>query len=115
MPDQAVVVKAVIEISGKDPIKTGWRVAERGDGLKIVDIEMQGHSLRIHYMNWFKRKFRFGGVDGLIKSLRRQVAGTPAMKWVQEAALPAAERPLPGGSSDAVAVPHHSGAGVYPR
>lgn len=115
MPDQDVMVKAVIEISGKDPIKTGWRVSERGGGLKIVDIKMQGYSLRIHYMNWFERKIRFGGLDGLIKSLRRRVAGTPAMAWVQEAALPAAERPPPGGSSDPVAGPHHDGSSVYPR
>ncbi len=115
MPNQDVVVKAVIEISGKDPIKTGWRVAGRGDGLKIVDIEMQGHSLRIHYMNKFKRRFRFGGLDGLIKSLRKRVAGTPGMAWVQEAALPAIERPPSGGSRDPVAVPRHGGSSVYPR
>lgn len=115
MPDQDVMVKAVIEISGKDPIKTGWRVAERGDGLKIVDIKMQGYSLRIHYMNWFERKIRFGGLDALIDRLRKRVAGTPGMAWVQEAALPAAERPLPGGSRDPVAVPRHGGSSVYPR
>ncbi len=115
MPDQDVMVKAVIEISGKDPIKTGWRVAARGDGLKIVDIKMQGYSLRIHYMNMFKRKFGFGGLDGLIKGLRKRVAGTPGMAWVQEAALPAAERPPPGGSRDPVAVPRHGGSSVYPR
>jgi len=115
MPDQDVMVKAVIEISGKDPINTGWRVSERGDGLTIVDIKMQGYSLRIHYMNWFERKIRFGGLDALIKSLRRRVAGTPAMAWVQEAALPAAERPPPGGSRNPVAVPRHGGSSVYPR
>lgn len=115
MPDQDVMVKAVIEISGKDPINTGWRVSERGDGLTIVDIKMQGYSLRIHYMNWFERKIRFGGLDALIKSLRRRVAGTPAMAWVQEAALPAVERPPPGGSSNAVADPHHGGSSVYSR
>ncbi len=115
MPNQDVMVKAVIEIFGKDPIKTGWRVAGRGDGLKIVDIEMQGHSLRIHFMNRFERKFRFGGLDALIKRQRKRVAGTPGMAWVQEAALPAAERPPPGGSRDPVAVPRHGGSSVYPR
>ena len=115
MPDRDVMVKAVIEISGKDPIKTGWRVAERGDGLKIVDIKMQGYSLRIHYMNWFERKIRLGGLDALINNLRRRVAGTRGMAWVQEAALPTIERPPPGGSRDPVAVPRHGGSGVYPR
>ncbi len=115
MPNQDVIVKAVIEISGKDPIKTGWRVARRGGGLKIVDIEMQGHSLRIHYMNKFERKFRFGGLGGLIKSLRKRVAGTSGMAWVQEAALPAIEPPSPGGSRDPVAVPRHGGPSVYTR
>ncbi|MFQ5953458.1 MAG: ABC transporter substrate-binding protein, partial [Kiloniellales bacterium] len=87
LPNQDVLVKAEIEIGEKEPMKLGWRIADRDGVLKIVDIEVDGYSLRIHFQNLFERKLRYGGVDGLVKSLRNKVDDTPGLVWVQEAAL----------------------------
>lgn len=88
MPNGDVLVKAeIVSDGGKEPVQMGWRIADRGGTPKIVDIVLEGYSLRINFQNVFERKLRYGGVDGLIRSLRKEVDGTPGQRWVQEAAL----------------------------
>ncbi len=93
MPNGDVLVKAEIVADGKESVKMGWRIADRSGSPKIVDIEVEGYSLRINFQNVFERKLRYGGVDGLIRSLRNDVDGTPGQRWVQEAALHALPEP----------------------
>ncbi len=73
LPNGHVLVQAVIVGTGAKPIHTGWRVAEEDGRLRVVDVEFEGYSMRIHYQNEFERRIRFGGIDGLIKSLRRDI------------------------------------------
>ena len=88
MPNGDVLVRAeIVSDGGKKAVKMGWRIADRGGTPKIVDIVLEGYSLRINFQNVFERKLRYGGVDGLIRSLRKDVDGTPGQRWVQEAAL----------------------------
>jgi ABC-type transporter MlaC component len=87
MPNDDVIVKAAIGFVGGEPLATGWRVRARDGRLAIVDIEVEGYSMRIHFQNQFERTLRYDGVAGLIRSLRQKVRGTPGLAWVQEAAL----------------------------
>jgi phospholipid transport system substrate-binding protein len=86
MPNGDVIVKARIDFAGGEPLATGWRIRERDSRLRIVDIEVEGYSIRIHYQNQFERLLRYDGVAGLLKSLRQKLRGTPGLAWVQAAA-----------------------------
>ncbi len=76
MPNGDVMVEATLRLAGAEPVATGWRVADTDRGLRIVDIELEGYSMRIHYMNRFEPWLRRDGIDGLIERLRRMVGGT---------------------------------------
>ncbi len=98
MPNRDAQVKAVLEFADREALDMAWRIAKSGGDLKIVDIEVAGYSMRIHYQNMFDRRLRIGGIDGLIKSLHKKVEDTPGMAWLQEATLrqPAVDGPGTG-------------------
>lgn len=76
MPNGDVIVEATLRLAGGAAVATGWRIADTDRGLRIVDIELEGYSMRIHYMNRFEPWLRRDGIDGLIERLHRMVGGT---------------------------------------
>ena len=87
LPNKDVEIHADIRMTSGKPLKTAWRINDRRGELKIVDVKIDGYSLRIHYRNMFARKLKYDGIDGLILILRKRTQGTPGMAWVQEAVL----------------------------
>lgn len=83
MPNKDVLISSVIEFDNGQSIKAGWRVRKVDGKLYIVDIQLEGYSVRIHYLNRFGQKVS-DGTDFLIKSLRGKVKGTPSEQWIKD-------------------------------
>lgn len=66
-------VKVLSRITGTDqsePVQVAWRVRERADGPKIIDVEIEGVSMAISQRSEFSSVVDQRGVDGLISMLR---------------------------------------------
>ena len=66
-------VKVQSRITGTDqsePVQVAWRVRERADGPKIIDVEIEGVSMAISQRSEFASVVDQRGVDGLIAMLK---------------------------------------------
>ena len=69
-----VLVLSFIELPDRAPIEVGWRISERGSELKIVDVVLEGVSMRISLRDEFTAVIRQSGgrIAGLLAALRRK-------------------------------------------
>ncbi len=69
-----VLVSSLIELPDRAPIEVGWRIQTRGSELKIVDVLLEGVSMRISLRDEFTAVIRQSGgrVAGLLDALRRK-------------------------------------------
>ena len=77
--DQIYVNTTVAMGEGQQPAKVAWRVRQKGNSFKIVDIVIENFSLAITARNEYTAfiKNNSGGLDSLIKDLQKKV-NTPA-------------------------------------
>lgn len=69
-----VLVSSLIELPDRAPIEVGWRIRARGSELKIIDVVLEGVSMRISLRDEFTAVIRQSGgrVAGLLDALRRK-------------------------------------------
>lgn len=69
-----VLVLSFIELPDRAPIEVGWRIRERGSEQKIVDVVIEGVSMRISLRDEFTAVIRQSGgrIAGLLAALRRK-------------------------------------------
>ena len=69
-----VLVSSLIELPDRPPIEIGWRIRARGSELKIVDVVLEGVSMRISLRDEFTAVIRQSGgrIAGLLAALRRK-------------------------------------------
>lgn len=70
-----VFVKSQIERAGGAPVQVGWRVRQMPDGLKIVDVSIEGVSMGVTQRSDFASVIRNNGgtLAGLIDEMRKRV------------------------------------------
>ena len=73
LSDRDTLVETVIEQPGEAPTRFGWRVRREGDGLKLVDVIVDGVSMVISRRSEFTSVVQREGMDGLIQSLRASI------------------------------------------
>jgi phospholipid transport system substrate-binding protein len=56
----------------QEPVRIDWRVRERAEGLKIIDVEIEGVSMAISQRSEFASVVQQRGVDGLIAMLEER-------------------------------------------
>lgn len=66
------VQSRVVGLASQEPVRIDWRVRERSDGLKIIDIEVEGVSMAISQRSEFASVVEQRGVDGLIALLEER-------------------------------------------
>jgi phospholipid transport system substrate-binding protein len=78
--DTGVIVDSAIVDGSGQPIAVQWRLRHRDEGLKIVDVVVEGVSMAITYRQDYASVIRQGGgMAGLLAELRKQVdASKPA-------------------------------------
>lgn len=69
-----VLVLSFIELPDREPIEVGWRIRGRGSEQKIVDVVIEGVSMRISLRDEFTAVIRQSGgrIAGLLAALRRK-------------------------------------------
>jgi phospholipid transport system substrate-binding protein len=73
--DEEAVVTTVVARPNTAPITLDWRVADVGGKPQIVDLVAEGTSLRITQRSEYSAVVqRGGGVDGLLRAMRQQLA-----------------------------------------
>jgi phospholipid transport system substrate-binding protein len=60
------------------PVKAGWRVREKGDQHKIVDVMVEGISMAVTQRQDFASILKRDGVEGLLQILRAKTGRMPA-------------------------------------
>lgn len=65
----AVVITEIARPSGP-PLEAGWRIRSGANGLRILDLIVEGVSLAVTQRSEFQSVVNSQGVDGLIESLR---------------------------------------------
>lgn len=65
----AVVITEISRPSGP-PLEAGWRIRSGNNGLRILDLIVEGVSLAVTQRSEFQTVVNSQGVDGLIESLR---------------------------------------------
>lgn len=83
MPDGesgAIVDTSVEQGGGQQPIRVQWRLRERGDTFKVVDLVIEGVSMAITYRSEYGAVIASNGgqVSALNDLLARQIAGLKA-------------------------------------
>lgn len=77
--DAAIVQTRLDQKEGAPPITVDWRVHDTEDGLKVIDIVVEGISMMVtqrdEYVGFMRTN---GGIDGLIEALRKQNAALAA-------------------------------------
>ena len=71
-----LVLSEVDPGGGRPPIRIGWRVRDTGNGLRIVDVIVDGISMSVTQRDQFAAAIRSAGgkVDGLLAMLREKTA-----------------------------------------
>ena len=69
------LVKSQIERRGGAPVQVGWRVRQQPEGLRIVDVTVEGVSMGVTQRSDFASVIRNNGgtVTGLIDEMRKRV------------------------------------------
>ncbi len=70
-----VIVKSQIERTGGAPVQVDWRVRSQTDGLKIVDVYVEGVSMGVTQRSDFASVIRNNGgtITGLLGEMRKRV------------------------------------------
>ena len=84
MPNDDVMVFTQIDRQAGGPLNAGWRVRNTNGAPKIVDVEIEGYSLRMHYRGFFERGTSNSVLSGTIEMLRKRVQGTATLAIVAE-------------------------------
>lgn len=75
--ETGTLVDSVIVDDAGQTVAVQWRLRQREEGLRIVDIIIEGVSMAITYRQDYASVIRQnGGIDGLLAALRKQVAET---------------------------------------
>jgi phospholipid transport system substrate-binding protein len=79
-----VLVRSEIKQPGGKPVQLDYNLSKESNGWKVYDVIVAGVSLVTNYREQFGQEVRAGGVDGLVKSLKKRnaelAAGKPAAK-----------------------------------
>jgi phospholipid transport system substrate-binding protein len=75
--DGSVIVNSHVDRPNGDTVNLDWRVADQGDAMRIVDLVIEGVSLRTTHRSDFASAIQSNGgtIDGLL-SLLKQKTGT---------------------------------------
>jgi len=75
--DNEVLVQSLVERPDRPPIRLDWRVRDRGQGWKIIDVMVQGISMAVTQRDEFSSVIAGGGgkVEVLLARLREQATG----------------------------------------
>ena len=71
--DGATIVNAEIDQPNGDPIKLDFIVQSGGQGLKVIDVKVEGVSLLVTKRSEFDSVVAQKGIDGLLQALRQKV------------------------------------------
>ena len=71
-----IFVNTVVPMDNADPASVVWRVEQKGDNFKIVDIIIENVSLAITARNEYTAFIKKSpdGIDGLIADLEKKIA-----------------------------------------
>ncbi|NJO55329.1 MAG: ABC transporter substrate-binding protein [Rhodospirillales bacterium] len=72
------IVRSQIPRAAAEPIQVGWRVRNQADGLKVIDIYVEGVSLGVTQRSDFASVIRNKGgtISGLLEEMRRRADQT---------------------------------------
>lgn len=73
-----VLVNTEITRPRGDPIKTVWRVRNSKNGLRIIDVMVEGISMLVTHRQEFSAVIRRHGLTGLLETLRARIDKLPA-------------------------------------
>ena len=78
--DQEILVDSRFITAGAEPVRVQWNVFKSDDGLRILDVSIEGVSQVLTQRNEFDAVIRAGGGDiqALLDLLRKQTAGLAA-------------------------------------
>jgi phospholipid transport system substrate-binding protein len=71
--DRSTIVNAEIDQPNGEPIKLDFIVQSGGQGLKLIDVKVEGISLVVTKRSEFDSVVAQRGIDGLIQALRQKV------------------------------------------
>lgn len=82
--DTDVLVRSEIRQPTGRPVQLDYNLSKEADGWKVYDVIVAGVSLVTNYREQFAQEVRAGGIDGLVKSLKKRntelAAGNNAAK-----------------------------------
>lgn len=73
-----ILVRTVVKRKSGPPVKAGWRVREKNDQYKIVDVMVEGISMAVTQRQDFASILKRDGVEGLLQILRAKTGRMPA-------------------------------------
>lgn len=74
----AIVLTKITPQAGGQPITAGWRVRDRNESYKIIDVMVEGVSMAAAQRSEFESIIQKQGLNGLIEILRAKVSAFPA-------------------------------------
>jgi ABC-type transporter MlaC component len=83
LPNGDVMVNTAVVPDGADTLNTGWRVRGTPEGLKIIDITVDGYSMVTHFSNQFSDWLSKAGLSGLVSKMRGQTKNSPSLVLVR--------------------------------
>lgn len=72
--DTDVLVRSEIRQPTGRPVQLDYNLAKEAGGWKVYDVIVAGVSLVTNYREQFAQEVRAGGIDGLVKSLKKRNA-----------------------------------------
>ena len=73
-----ILVRTIVKRKSGPPVKAGWRVREKNDQHKIVDVMIEGISMAVTQRQDFASILKRDGVEGLLQILRAKTGRMPA-------------------------------------
>ncbi len=83
LPNGDVMVNTAVVPDGAETLNTGWRVRGTPQGLKIIDITVDGYSMVTHFSNQFSDWLSKAGLAGLVTKMRGQTKDSPSLVLVR--------------------------------
>jgi ABC-type transporter MlaC component len=83
LPNGDVMVNTAVVPDGADTLNAGWRVRGTAEGLKIIDITVDGYSMVTHFSNQFSDWLSKAGLSGLVSKMRGQTKNSPSLVLVR--------------------------------
>lgn len=78
--DKEILVDSRFTTAGSEPVRVQWNVFKGDEGLRILDVSIEGVSQVLTQRNEFDSVIRAGGgdIEALLEVLRKQTAGAAA-------------------------------------